>query len=96
MERTDPSAPWQPRLTLWSHVWRMALALLISGIAWVTVAEPQWLERRGFFWLDVTLGVASFGVVLLRRRYPMTVALVLAVATAFSGLAAGPSTLAAV
>lgn len=96
MERTDPSAPWQPRLTLWSHAWRMALALLISGIAWVTVAEPQWLERRGFFWLDVTLGVASFGVVLLRRRYPMTVALVLAVASGLSGLAAGPSTLAAV
>ena len=96
MERTDPSAPWQPRLTLWSHLWRLALAVLISFLAWVTVLEQQWLERRGLFWLDVSLGLASFGVVLLRRRYPMTVALVLAVVSAFSGLAAGPSTLAAV
>jgi signal transduction histidine kinase len=96
VERTDPSAPWQPPLTFWSHAWRLGLAAAISAVVWSSVAQRQWQEAPALFWVDLLIGVASFGVVLLRRRYPFGTAVALAWVSVFSGSAAGPSTLAAV
>ena len=96
MHRPDPSAPWQPPLTVWSHAWRLGLSVVISAVVWSSVAQRQWQEARALFWADLLVGVASFGVVLLRRRYPFSTAFSLAWVSAFSGSAAGPSTLAAV
>jgi signal transduction histidine kinase len=87
---------YQPPLTVWSHVWRLLAAAFISVLAWFNLAGPQWQEHRALFWFDVGLGAVSFLLVSFRRRWPLTVALVLAVVSAFSGVSAGPATLAAV
>ena len=88
--------PWQTRLTPWSHLWRYALALVISAIAWVEYAPRQWHDERTLFWVDVVLGVACFALSTQRRRWPMPVAVATNVLAAFSGLGAGPATLSAV
>jgi signal transduction histidine kinase len=69
--------------------------LAISGIVWGTVAARQWADYPALFWLDIALAVPAFALVFFRRRWPMTVALVLALLGTFSGLAAGPASLAA-
>ncbi len=91
-----PQPPWQTRLTPWSHVWRYALALAISAIAWGEFAPRQWHQQRTLFWIDVVLGVVCFALSTQRRRWPMPVAVTTNVLAAFSGLGAGPATLAAV
>jgi signal transduction histidine kinase len=93
-----PTSParYQPPLTLWSHVWRYALCLVISGIAWAGVVEGQWESHRTLFWLDLGLGAASYVLVAFRRRWPLPIALVLSTMAAFSGIAAGPACLAIV
>ena len=90
----DPSC--QPPLTVWSHVWRLILCAAFSGLALSSVAVDLWQDHRGWFWLGVVLGIASFVIVPFRRRQPLAVALLLGVLSTFSGLAAGPSVLAAV
>src|SRR5688572_28903377 len=69
--------------------------LVISAIIWGTVAARQWQDYPALFWLDISLGVAAYILVFFRRRWPMTVAVVLAALGTVSGLAAGPATLAA-
>lgn len=87
---------YQPPLTLWSHVWRYGLCLLISALAWSSVVEGQWQDVRPLFWLDVALGTVAYPLVLFRRRWPLPVAVLLNVLAAFSGIAAGPACLATV
>jgi signal transduction histidine kinase len=87
---------YQPRLTLWSHVWRYALCLVISGAAWGGVVEGQWEDHRTLFWLDIGLGAPAYVLVAFRRRWPLPIAVLLNAMAAFSGIAAGPACLAAV
>ncbi len=96
MDGPDPRAPWQPRLGWWSHTWRMLGCLVISAIVWGSAIQGQLEEHRELFWADLVVGVACYVLVFWRRRFPLTVALVTAVAGMYSGLAAGPGTLAAV
>jgi len=84
---------YQPRLTWWSHAWRMLVMLLVSGIVWIGVAEEQ-TEAR--FVLDVAAGLPAFVLVFYRRRWPVPVAVATAALGAVSTFAAGPATLAAV
>ena len=86
----------QPELTWASHAWRYALCIAISAAVWQTVAVVQWRDNRSLFVLEVVLGVASFVVVHFRRAAPVHIALLVAALSAFSGIAAGPATLAAV
>ena len=92
MDRPLPD-DYQPRLTWWSHTWRTVLMLAISVVVWFTVAEDQSEE---LFLLDVALGLPAVVLVFFRRRWPMTVAVVTALLSCGSTLAAGPATLAAV
>jgi signal transduction histidine kinase len=87
---------YQPPLRLRSHVWRYALCLVISGIAWGEAAPRQWEDSRGYFWLDLGLGLVAYVLVAFRRRWPLQMAVGLSAVAAFSGFAAGPATLAAV
>jgi signal transduction histidine kinase len=90
------AADYQPRLTVWSHVWRYTIVLVISGFAWFGLAEWQWKHDRGWFALDLTLGVAGLVLVAWRRRAPVSIALILNVFSVVSGSVSGPATLALV
>ncbi len=83
----------QPPLTLWGQTWRMLLSLAISALVWIMVLERQ---SRELFLLDLVLGLVAFALLFWRRRRPVAVAAATAVLSAFSSLAAGPSTLAMV
>jgi signal transduction histidine kinase len=85
---------YNPPLTLSGHVWRTALALVISGLAWGEIAYHEW--PNGWFWLDLAGGVVSVGLSFYRRRWPVSIALVLTLFGLFSMSAAGPAVLAVV
>jgi signal transduction histidine kinase len=89
-------ADYQPRLTVWSHAWRFVAVLAISGTAWFELVEWQWNHDRAWFAIDLALGIAGLVLVAWRRRYPVTVALVLNLVSAVSASMAGPATLALV
>lgn len=86
----------QPRLTVWSHVWRYTVITVISVLAWWALAEWQWNNHRAWFGVDLALGLASFVLVAWRRRAPFAIAMALNVMSAVSGAVGGPATLALV
>jgi signal transduction histidine kinase len=91
----EPGPPdYNPPLTRCDHVWRTALALVISGLAWGEIAYHEW--PNGWFWLDLAGGVVAVALSFYRRRWPVSVALVLTVFGLFSMSAAGPAVLAVV
>lgn len=86
----------RPRLRWWSHAWRIALCLVISGANWSTYFLDEWRDVRWLFPTDLAIGLLAFVLVFYRRRWPVTIALVLALMTTLSAVAGGPATLAAV
>ena len=86
----------QPELTWVSHAWRYALCLVISGAVWQSIAALEWREHHWLFTSEVVLGIAAYVLVYFRRSAPVAIALVIALMSALSGIAAGPATLAAV
>ncbi|RJS45140.1 sensor histidine kinase [Nocardioides cavernaquae] len=92
---TDPER-YQPRLSWHSHLWRYLLCLVISGLAWASVADGQINEHPALLVTDIVLGIASYVLVFWRRRWPLQVAIILSVVAALSGIAAGPAVLASV
>lgn len=92
VQQPSPEA-YQPRLSLWGHVWRYLLALGISGIGLISSTDG-WPEWR--FLLDLGLGVLSLLLVFWRRRWPVAIATFVTIAGAVSILSAGASTLALV
>ena len=95
MERPDP-CEYQPPLRLWGHVWRLGVMLSFSAVAWLPVWDEQAAVSHAWWIADIVLGLAMYVLVFWRRRWPLAIALVTAVAAGVSGIAAGPSTLAAV
>jgi len=91
-----PTAPGRPELTVWSHVWRYALCVAMSAMAWSQVVEGEWQDNRPLLWVDLALGGTAFVLVAFRRRHPMTIAVVTSLMSAVSGVAAGPAVLASV
>jgi signal transduction histidine kinase len=92
---TDPER-FQPRLSWHSHLWRYLLCLVISALAWASVADGQIDEHHALLVADVVLGTASYVLVFWRRRWPLQVAIILSIVAALSGIAAGPAVLASV
>lgn len=95
IDRPSPEQT-RPELTASAHAWRFAGCAAISLAVWAQAIEPEWTEVRWLFWGEVLLGLAAYVVVLFRRRWPVPVALVVALMSTLSGLAAGPATLAGV
>jgi signal transduction histidine kinase len=87
---------YQPRLRWWNHAWRYALTLFIGGMAWAQIAQWQWHHNRLWFYADFGLGVATLVLCHWRRRYPVTIAVIAALASGLSGSSGGPATLALV
>jgi signal transduction histidine kinase len=95
VDRPDPEE-YQPPLTAWGHTWRYGLCVLLSAIVWSPAFVGQWERYRWLWWTDLLVGLACFVLVHFRRRWPFAVAVVSGLLTLVSGVAAGPSTLAAV
>ncbi len=90
------AADYQPKLNWWSHVWRYALMLTISGLAWFEVVDWQWDNHRWWFWTDLGLGLLGYVLVAWRRAFPVQIALVVNALSFASWTSAGPATLALV
>jgi len=89
------SEEYQPRLRLWSHAWRLLVMLAVTVVVCVSPAQAGHFDGA---WIagDGAVGVFSYVLVFYRRRWPLAVAVLTALASAVSGTSAGPSVLAAV
>ncbi|MEO6472718.1 MAG: histidine kinase [Aeromicrobium sp.] len=87
---------YQPHLSRWSKTWRAVAVVVIGGLGWAQFAPWQWHHNRLWFFADIGLGVLAFGLVFWRRRFPVQIALITAVASGISSAAGGPATLALV
>ncbi|WP_407320175.1 histidine kinase [Isoptericola halotolerans] len=85
---------------VWGETWRLAVALAFSLVAlggMLVEAEAAHQEvPEAQIALDLLVGLVCCGLVLLRRRWPTTVALLVTAASAVSVFAVGPITLAVV
>lgn len=90
------NAPYQPRLSVWGHIWRTLLMLMISAVVAIEPYGALWDDGRWWIPFDLGIGVVAFGLVLLRRRFPMVVLIVLSALSVISSAAAGPVCLAIV
>lgn len=93
MTSPSPSVRHSPWLEL---LWRWPLAAVLGLTAWVIIladlslVEPVMTDRTGrVIFGDIVLAMASGVIVLARRRWPLTIALVLALMSAFSLLSSG-------
>ncbi|MEO5853536.1 MAG: histidine kinase [Nocardioides sp.] len=93
MDRPSPEE-YQPPLTLWMRAWRLVAMLLLSGFFWSLVVKGQ-REHPWALVLDLAVGALCFGLVPLRRRHPMPVAVVVNLLAVVSGTASGPALLTA-
>lgn len=90
----DDAAAYQPPLTRWGHAWRLALVVLISAGSIAGSLEGDRDRGAALIVLDVALGTVAFGLVLLRRKHPFLIAVVISALTVVSAAAVGPATLA--
>lgn len=91
-------APWGH---IWGEAWRVLVAALVGALAWVggwALIETE--GRTGpETWLavgDPAVGILCLGVLLLRRRWPLTIALILVIVSGFVVSAGGAALLATV
>jgi signal transduction histidine kinase len=85
---------------VWAETWRLGLAfvmsMVVAGFVVVEVESDRLDMTATEVALDILVGLLCFGVVLLRHRWPTTVALVVCAAGAVSSFAVGPIVLAVV
>lgn len=97
--------PVPDRLTWWDTTWRIGAALLLGATFWiftitVTYPDPETMpETFVTFWLvlvDPLLGILAAVLLVLRRRWPMTITTATTLLTGVSTVAAGAQTIALV
>lgn len=97
-----PVAPARPSRArrLWGETWRVLVALLTGLTVMVLVAWEVDTGERSLtdaqVALDFVVGLVALGLLLLRRKAPLTVALVLCAASSVSTLAVGAETIAVI
>ena len=96
MDTRPDLTPTRPELSWVSHAWRYAVCLAISVAVWQGVAVSEARDHQLLFATELLLGLLAYVLVFFRRRAPVPIALLIAAMSAFSGIAAGPATLAAV
>ncbi|MEI2714702.1 MAG: histidine kinase [Nocardioides sp.] len=95
MDRALPEQ-YQPEITLAGRLWRLVGMLVMSSIFWSWAVQDQWQHQRYRFWIDIAVGISAYVLVNWRRRFPLSIALLLNVSAGVSALAGGPALLAAV
>ena len=91
--RPDPEA-YQPRVTVWGHIWRLLLVVSLSVAGWAPLVDHQ---SEQIWALDVALGLVAYVLVFgFRRRWPVPIAVIVSLLSAGSAIAAGPAVLAGV
>lgn len=84
-------------LTLWGEVWRYALASAISAVVIIGAAvDPSYPFPLWSLPVDIAAGVLSLALLHWRRRFPVTIALVITLGSAVFFSLSGPSMLALV
>ncbi|MBM9462748.1 two-component sensor histidine kinase [Aeromicrobium sp. YIM 150415] len=92
-----PPRPAPAPLTLWGEAWRYALVIAISAVVIIAqVADPTFPLSTWSLPLDIAVGVASLVLLHWRRRFPVTIALLIALGSVFFLSLSGPSMLALV
>ncbi|MEU2200705.1 histidine kinase [Isoptericola sp. NPDC019482] len=97
-----PTAPARPSRArrVWGETWRVLVALLTGLTVMVLVAfEVDTGQREmsdGQWALDFLVGLVGLGLLLLRRKAPLTIALVLCVGATVSSLVVGAETIAVI
>lgn len=86
----------QPPLRRWSHVWRFALVILISAVAWTQTAIWQWKHDQVWFWADLSIGIFCTVLVWWRRDHPVAINVVVNLLSIVSAASGGAATLAMV
>ena len=90
------------RLTWWDTTWRVGVALLLGLVFWLVTAamifpddgtEPELARGMWFVLVDPVLGLLAAGVLVLRRRWPVPIAVVTTLLCGVSMVAAGAQTL---
>ena len=81
---------------MWGHTWRLVVMIALSSLIWGEVRGKELEIGDWYVALDFCLGAAAFVLVHFRRRYPVWVAVLTSIMSAFSGVAAGPALLAVV
>jgi len=69
---------------VWQRTWRTLAAASAGGFVWLFVAFDQWDQDRPLFWLDLALGVLGLVLMQYRRRWPVVIAIALALSGAAS------------
>ena len=95
MQRPDPQ-DYQPPISVWGHVWRLVVCVLVSALVSFEMWPYQWSGHRVWVWVSVVLGALAFVLVQLRRRHPMAVMLAVNALSVVSSVAVGPAMLAIV
>ncbi|MGW7537518.1 sensor histidine kinase [Amycolatopsis sp. NPDC054798] len=88
----------QAKLKPWQQGWRLVVAALLGLFAWVAVAAklPEGSQDPRIGWLifgDPVIGAGCLVATLWRRRYPLSVATGVVIASAVSTLAGGAALL---
>ncbi|MFC7817068.1 MULTISPECIES: sensor histidine kinase [unclassified Streptomyces] len=87
-----------PRLGRWQQTWRLAAAAAVGVPAWLSVGVLlRWQEAEPGSWFRVGDPLVALGcltALLWRRRFPLAVALTVAIASPVSALATGAALLA--
>jgi signal transduction histidine kinase len=83
-----------PPLTRWQTTWRNLVAVAFGGFVWAFVADAQWDKSAYLVALDLGLGVVTLLAMNFRRRWPLAMALVGAVAGVASASSSGAGVIA--
>ncbi|PKZ63122.1 two-component sensor histidine kinase [Gordonia terrae] len=87
---------YQPPMTWTGRLWRLAVMLVVSGVALGTRAAYLWDNARWWFVIDLAFGVLSYIVIWWRRTHPVPVTTFTNIVGMVSSTTLGPGLLAMV
>lgn len=87
MPPREPFTP--PPVSAWGTTWRVLLSLLVGFVVLGVTIDTIPVERQALLLVDLAAGLATVALLLLRRRAPLTVALVAVLLGSVSATSAG-------